>query len=355
MNNLSNDVTISDDMFLGAFDADGGHLIEIDSYLRSSGGQPCNIRVRYVFGQSNSKLDLVKKMADKFGGSVVTDKDNTEWRVGVNNEVGKKVRLFFKNNKPIYPAHLYDYLLSEEVLALKDTNAHLTKQGLVTLVSLAYKNHRNLITCTIKNPIDFWFGHINPSPLELANGLKEADLALERVNKEVSLLKTKLPTMTLTDDYIRGAHVGDGGLTVVLTWKPSPTQKTDRLRCEPEWTISGENQAYCEAFVNTLGGNVNSSGPNCRKFRLTGIEKCKRIFPLFENTWLPDYKALQFSKFKEAVNMLIAQKHFTEEGIEALVDLVYDMSEKGTRQYTKAEYIAWGKAWVKRKAFRNQI
>jgi hypothetical protein len=153
--------------------------------------------------------------------------------------------------------------------------------------------------------------------------------------------------MELTLDYIRGAHFGDGGFTVALTWKPN---KSDRRRCDPEWTISGENKPYCKAFVNTLGGNVKKSGKNHHKFCLTGINACNNILHIFDEApWMPEYKKNQFKWFKEAVQLLINKEHMTEEGTIKLVELVYDASEKGVRIETKKQYIKWGCEWLRRR------
>jgi hypothetical protein len=346
---MDNALVISDDMFLGAHDADGSFVISIDSYLRRNGSMPFNVRVSYDFCQSNSKRDLVEKMADKFGVKTSADEADTAFRVGSTTKEGGEIRQFFLKNKPIYPGHLRDFLITEEILALKSRKVQCTKQGLITLIILAYNNYHNFKTNKRKYTLDFWINSVNASPVELIAGKSEAAQALARVEKEVNLLKTSLPTKVLTKDYIRGAHVGDGGLTVALTWKPS---KADRLRTEPEWTISGEDRSYCQAFVNTLGmGNINLSSPNCKKFRLTGIKNCIKALTIFDDTWLPAYKTTQLAKFKEALRILEAKEHFTEQGIITLVSLVCDMSEKGAREHSKEQYIEWGLAWLRRHGY----
>ena len=182
--------------------------------------------------------------------------------------------------KPLHPGRRRDLLISEVIVGLLQRKAQSTKTGLVTLLRLAYNNTRNMNTLGRGHDIDHWISKINPSEAELKEGLVQAAEAMKPINQEVALLEEQLPSMKLTSDYIRGAHFGDGGFTVSLTWKPN---KSDRRRCEPEWTISGENVPYCKAFVNTIGaGYVNQAGKNYHKFRLAGIQACNNILNIFD-------------------------------------------------------------------------
>jgi hypothetical protein len=345
-----------DDMYLGALDADGSVIIAIDSRVNRSGSkEPFGIRVAYEFAQSNTSADLVEKVAAKFGGKARLNGPNTVFRVGCNGVPGKKIRLFLQNNKPLYPGRLHDFLLSEEILALKSKKAQKTKEGLVTLINLAYNNSKNhQKKLSRKKPLQYWIDQINPTQNELIAGQTEANQILMRVKKEVSKLEAILPTKTLSLDYVRGAHYGDGSFAVALTWGKSPGVTPTRLRCEPEWCISGENPFYCEAFVHTFKkGYVNKAGKNYHKFRLSGIAASSNILYVFNNTWMPAYKQNQLSWFTKALDLLKSKKHFTKNGITELVELVYDKSQKGTRKYAKQQYIDWGHAWVDKRNSKN--
>lgn len=61
---------MSDDTFLGFFDADGSVLLNLDSRERNNqpvaeGIQPIGIRVYYYIGQSLSKADTVQKVVGR--------------------------------------------------------------------------------------------------------------------------------------------------------------------------------------------------------------------------------------------------------------------------------------------------
>jgi hypothetical protein len=351
-----NNNEIPNAMFLGVFDADGSVLICIDD-LSIKGNkeniekQPFSIRIVYEFSQSNSKQDLVIKVAEKFGGSITTNQKSV-FRVSPTKEVGNKVRELLLETPPRHPGRFRDFLLSEQILSLLNQEAQKTKSGLVTLIQLAYNNSVNRVArktlsgIARKHPIQYWFDKIKLTEKEFNEGMDSANLILESVEKKVSVLETELLNTKFSSDYILGAHFGDGGFTVALGW--NPTNKAFRLRCIPEWTISGENEAYCQAFVHSLPykSDVNKAGPNYFKFRVSGIAECRKVLSIFDNIWLPDYKQNQYQTFKKAVELLSAKKHFSKEGIITLVDLVYTMSEKGSRSQPKETYIKWGIQWL---------
>lgn len=220
----------------------------------------------------------------------------------------------------------------------------MTKKDLVTLIYLAYSNTRNMLNSAKQKPINYWINLIQPSNIQFKVGKYKAEQELIFIEKEIAILEKQLPITKLSLDYIRGAHFGDGGLTVALTFKPN---KYNRRRCVPEWTISGANFYYCKAFVNTIGGGINKSGKNCYKFRLYGITNCNNILYIFNTTiWMPKYKKKQFNKFKKIIKLLLNKKHFTKERIIELVNLAYDLSEKGGRTHSKEKYIGWGISWL---------
>lgn len=195
-------------------------------------------------------------------------------------EAGQKIREFLLKNKPLNPGRRHDFLISEVIVDLLQKKAQRTKVGLVTLLRLAHNNTSNMNSLGRGYGFEHWISKINPSKAELKEGLAQAAEAMKPIDQEVALLVEQLPKIQLTTDYIRGAHFGDGGFTVSLAWKPN---KAGRRRCEPEWSISGENEPYCKAFVNSIGrGNTNKAGNNYYKYRLTGIEACHNILQIFD-------------------------------------------------------------------------
>jgi len=340
---------MSFDTFLGFFDADGSVLIKL--YSQENVAVKVGVYIVYYIGQSLSKADTVIKVAEIFNATVTQDANNCKISINSNKPAGEKVRECLLAKKPLHPGRRRDFLISEVILGLIKQKAHKTNVGLVTIIELAYSKSINIAEKKSKRENSqrhdkkYWLSLVNPTEEELEVGLANAAGALVSIEKEVALLEKQLPTMKLSLDYIRGAHFGDGGFTVALTWKPNAA---DRRRAVPEWTISGENKSYCKAFVNSMGGDINLSGKNCYKFRISGIAACRNILWVFEQAdWMPSYKKEQFERFKKAVWLLVENKHMTEAGVVELVNLVYDMSEKGSRRYSKEQYIEWGIQWLR--------
>lgn len=106
--------------------------------------------------------------------------------------------------------------------------------------------------------------------------------------------------------------------------------------------------------VHNNGGYVNLSGANYHTFRCTGIANCSSMLYFWQEApWLPQYKKTQFETFSKALALLRAKRHLTAAGTAELVELVYGMSEKGTRKYSKETYIKWGQDWLIRHNYND--
>lgn len=323
---------LSDDMILGIYDADGSVLMNTtfrnNSLLRNTLG----FQMKYAVGQSTSKVETVRKFAEKFGGNVPRE----ECRINQSSPAGQKVRDFLLKNTPKHPDRRSDFLISELVIPFLNLPTRLTSVQQITLAYLF--SHKSVLQNqgTSSEYFNKCCLHILATEAEIQQGILIGKGMMAKIEKEMELYYKTLPTMEMSDDYVIGCHCGDGSFYVALSWKP--TDKNHRLRCEPEWTISGYKKAYCEAFANKYNGRttpVDAEGQ--RKFTLSGIRKCSTIVPLFENApWLPYYKQEQFERWKASLILLNNQEHFTEEGIVRLLDLTYGLAEKGGRKYSKA-------------------
>lgn len=207
-NSCNNDV-LNDETLLGIFDTDGTVLIEVnDNLARGRTGKPCSIRVRYGLEQSTSKSDLVIKFAKGFGG-ITTNSGKAVFRCAYNSPVGDKVRDFLKRNPPRHPGRFNDYLIAEEVITL--LNKEDQKSNLIVLLTLAYNTTIARYTRKIYNKesrsktLDEWIKLINPTDSELKQSTLAANTILARVQAQVDTLTLQLPTMKLSDNYIRGA------------------------------------------------------------------------------------------------------------------------------------------------------
>ena len=338
---------MSDDTALGFFDADGSILMS--PYYNTNGTPSLGFKVTYFLGQSSSKQDAVTKFADKFGSKVLVTNTAVEFRYNQSSEEGQRFRQFLLKNKPKHPSRLRDFYVSEEIINLLSQKTQQSRVGQITLAFLA-ANKSRLDNKEEERELTFsaCCVHINATAAEIKEGSNTATDMLSKIEVKLKAYEQTLSATKLSDDYALGVHFGDGCLYVALSWKPTPA--SHRLRCDPEWAISGNREDFCQAFVNTYGGltkRVDAKGQ--RKYVLSGIDKSFNMIYLFDNApWMPEYKKEQFSRWKESILLLKAKKHFTEEGIRKLLDLSYDLAEKGARQYEKEQYLEWGLAWLNR-------
>lgn len=344
MNN-STQYIMSDDMALGFYDADGWVILGTDWRTSPNGTKSISYKVVYGVGQSLSKQDIVLKFAEKFNGTCIIDQDKAEFRANQTSQVGQIVRNFLKTNQPKHPARRRDWLISEEVIPLLSTSS--SKVDKLTIACLIKEKSRFLKQGESDEYFTKCCEHLRATPTEIQQVKAAAKPLIEKIEKALTTFTNTLPTTRFSDDYVLGTHYGDGSFCVGLSWKPIPN-KVQRLRCEPSWGISGDDQTYCQAFANQYSGRVaDVDNKGQKKFVLNGQTKCASIFPLFDNApWMPTYKKDQYDRWKESINLLIRQDHFTETGIRKLLDLTYGLAEKGSRPHKKEEYLAWGLEWL---------
>jgi hypothetical protein len=331
-------------MALGIFDADGAVLLK--TYFRNNSvfKNTLGFQVCYSVCQSLSKIDTVHKFATRFGKNVT----RTECRMSRTSPAGQRFRQLLLNNKPKHPDRRRDFLISEQIfqfLCPQSGKKLTTIQSLVVAFLVSQKSVL-LNQGGSQEYFDRCCLHLQATEVKIQEALVLAREMSAKINGEIETFQQELPTMELSDDYVRGVHFGDGSFYVALSWKP--TEKAHRLRCEPEWAMSGYKKAYCEAFANKYGGitkKVDAAGQI--KFVLSGIKKCSSVVTLFENSpWVPQYKQEQFERWKTSLTLLKNQEHFTEEGIVRLLDFTYGLAEKGARKYSKEQYLEWGCAWL---------
>lgn len=321
---------MSDNTALGVFDTDGSVLLSASCKKNTT-----KFKIVYCLEQSISKTDLVEKFANKFGSNARVNGQRAVFRAGYSNIVGERVRDFLLNNKPLNPGRRRDFLISEEVRKLlQQPRSTLNKIILIRLISnITVKQYNK------KNEESFnkSISNLTYTSVELQQGIQNANKILASIEQEVAQLSLSLPAMKLSNEYAHGAHFGDGSLSVSLTFADPK-----RYRVGPTWSISGADEAYCKAFVNTFGGRLKTVKKH-KVFCSYGLEASLQAISLLEQAdWIPEYKAAQLKRFKEAVHIIKKGEHFTEAGLRKLVDLVVGHAEKGKPTKTKADYISTG-------------
>lgn len=351
---------ISDKMFLGFFDADGSILINIEKTKKVGGLLTFTLDIDYEINQEMTRKDAVEMVAAKFNATVSYSNSNNRatFKGSSNTPHGQKVRALLNQNPPLCPGRYHDYLLSEEIIKFfQSRNAGpLTKEDLVFLAHLAYNNYRGQQGQSRQLPLDQFVQKIGASPSEMLRGEQRADAVLNPIKTAVQNLEAALPTTTLSTDYIRGSHIGDGTLMVATPWKS--TANSGRRRIEPIWSIVNQSKNYCQAFVYTLNaGNVSKTsdkGQKLYQFVVVSKKSCSKFLYVFENTWLPAYKLDQFVRFQEVLEILDKKEHFTAQGNNKVIDLTYGYAQKGSRSSSKDDLKRWGLDWLLLKDYITQ-
>lgn len=377
--NSSKYYSMSDDMALGCFDADGTVNVRVEK-LEDSG---MSFYVNYGFEQSSSKRDLVNTFGHKFGVEDNSTGPVARCRLTANTELGRRFRLFLQKNQPKAPGRYRDFLLSELILNKVAQGFGRTN---TELIALAYVSSKFTVKASKGDESLFEenLKHLKASSTEKRNGIEIGRKLVETVESQVNKFIKSLPTTVFSDDYVRGSHYGDGSFTVTLPWlskgnlyipdrsKP-PANWYDskklkpwderRLRCEPNWSISAADPDYCAAFNNTFAqvlvnvkcgapsgyvGSVNK-GADQRKVTVRGTTKCamcvKHYFSNLE--WMPAYKQQQLNNFNEMIQILSKGQHFTKEGLINLVKLASIPSEKGARKHSAQGLMFFGLRFLK--------
>lgn len=341
MKQQQNFYVFSDDMALGIYDSDGSVSFKVTFRQNSRIRNALGIQIVYSVGQSRSKVDTVNKFAEKFGKKV----SQTAFVVNQTSPEGQQLRQFLLKNLPKHPDRRNDFFIAEQIIPFLNTGSLLIPQqlGLAYLVS---QRSKAVNAETSEKDFERCCLHLQATQEEIQQGLAFGKAMMANVHKQLEPFTQTLPTMEMSDDYVYGVHAGDGSFYVGLSWKP--TEKNHRLRCEPEWSISGNTKEYCQAFANKFSGNTKPVDADGQiKASVSGIKKCKLIVKFFERApWMPQYKQEQFQRWKKSIILLQNQEHFTEEGIIRLLDLTYGLAEKGGRKYPKTKYLEWGLLWL---------
>lgn len=336
---------LTDDMVLGFWDTDGSIVLERENRP----GKTPAIRVRYSFGQSALKKDFVIRLAKEFGGVTYISATDATFITSARKPVGQRLRALLQRNKPLNPGRRRDYLISEVILNYQEANSR-SKVERVAMFFLAFQITVINLEIMDHTPISVFIDALRPTPSELEQGRALAQQHLDVIDAEVAQLRKDLPTLVLSTDYLAGAHVGDGGLVVALSWRPT---KSNRRRTETEWTVSGADYDYCSAFRNTMqAGRMNLTAPNCYSFRIGGLTNCLRVVEMFKPyTCMPQAKKDQLANFEKAIKIVQQKRHFTIEGTTEILDLVWDLGEKGGRKGTKDQYLNWGTDWLRKNGY----
>jgi len=253
---------------------------------------------------------------------------------------GKRIMSIYNQTPPGSPDRLKQYLVARVVLQEITRGKQRTAVDLACILSLldwiSTKTTSNLSEIRQK---------LSLGSEIISKGNEQAAVYIDRIQREVSNFEVDLKNnVKLTDDYLRGFHSGDGGLTI--TYQVT----NDRLRFVPTWTLTNTSEALLIACRNTLKvGTVKrlSLTKPCYQFVVSGRKDFEnKVIVLFKDFQLPsNYKQRQWNQVYVAWQILKEKKHLiSQQDWNAFIDLTYDIAETSKRKYKKEFYYQlWSK------------
>ena len=167
---------------------------------------------------------MVEKFAEKFGGKTLVDKKDAEFRVNQFSPEGQRVRAFLQKNQPKNPYRLRDFYISEQAIPLLQKRPK-SRVELLTLARLFANKSRLLDRGESNAYFQDLCAHINATAEEIKQGSQVADQIISKIEENLQNKQKELATTSLSDDYVLGAHFGDGSLYIALSWKPTLKKK----------------------------------------------------------------------------------------------------------------------------------
>ena len=231
------------------------------------------------------------------------------------------IPLFDKH--PLHGSKIISYQIFKEVSLMMKAKKHLTLEGTLQILELAYFMNPGTTLRTIES--------------------KEVILKtlIENYGKLPIIPEIKLPELNLPKpinlEFIRGEVDGDGSFNVSF--------RTDRRRIGVNFTVIHELSDLL--VLNELQqffkcGSVYKLKSNAARFQVQTVNDIlNNIEPIFKGIKFNTVKQKQYEIFIEVCKLIKTKGYKKDEDLKNIVDLAWDMNNSGiNRRISKEEYIA---------------
>jgi hypothetical protein len=257
---------------------------------------------------------------------------------------GYKVLDIYNRVPPVFPGRLKQYLAVQFVLTkIKRGNTRSIEDTSRTLTLLEWlsQGHPYSNLPKIREKMEF-------SSAITAEGNKRAAADIQGIEKKIqhhesNLLNNKI---ILSNDYLRGFHCGDGGLTVIYS-----VSKTGKVRFILTWTLTNISYLLLLACKNSIGKGIvrKLKTDSSFQYSLCGQKNFKNyVFPLFQHFKFPSlYKQKQWDIVSDAYRILENNQNLTsQQAWISFINLTYAIADTPKRKRSKKECI---ELWEKNK------
>nr|UKQ56112.1 LAGLIDADG endonuclease [Taiwanofungus camphoratus]WRO45205.1 LAGLIDADG endonuclease [Taiwanofungus sp. YW-2023a] len=239
----------------------------------------------------------------------------------IDEIVSVLIPLFDKH--PLHGSKLISYQIFKEVSLMMKAKKHLTVEGTLQILDLAY--------------------FMNPGTTLRTNESKEIILNTirQKYGKLPLISELKLPEINLPEpvnlEFIRGEVDGDGSFNVSF--------RSDRRRIGVNFTVIHELSEL--SVLNELQqffkcGSVYKLKSNAARFQVQTVDDIlNNIEPVFRDIKFNTIKQKQYEIFIEVCKLIKTKGYKNDDDLQTIVELAWDMNNSGiNRRISKEEYLA---------------
>lgn len=249
-------------------------------------------------------------------------KNSLDFRV--NGLKNLKVIIKHLDSYPLITQKFADFVLFKEAVKLIDLREHLTKEGLLKLVSLKASLNKGLSdklkseflgVIPAERPKVFPGEILDLKGLALYTGLGEL--------REECLHSKLLKCM----NWLRGFVEAEGSFHIIIQKVESKTWVSLRFTL----TQHSRDKVLMESLIKILGCGRCSSPSNRKEVNFivsTYSDISKIIIPLFQEYPLIGFKQKDFLDFAKAADIIKSKNHLTKEGLTRIMDIKNTMNQR---------------------------
>lgn len=315
---MKNKFNFTPDWLSGFTQSDGSFVV---SFETKKDGIPIRPQPIFNLTQSIVELDLFLALQEYLGiGRVQKNRENVTLVVTSISEIVTVLLPLFDEHS-LRGSKLLSYQIFKEVSLMLRDKKHLTLEGTLQIINLAYFMNKDTTLRT-----EF-------TKEVLINKLKYGTLPI------VSDLK--LPILTqpkpINLEFIRGQIDGDGSFNVSF--------RTDRRRIGVNFTVVHElsSISVLNELVNFFNcGTVYTLKSAAARFQIQTVdEMLNKVQPLFKDIKFNTIKQKHYEITMKVCELIKNNGYKTDEDLKAIIDLAWNMNNSGkNRKFTKEQYIS---------------
>lgn len=337
----------SDDMIRGFFEADGYYYVTYIIKKKSNSSQrSISFHISYQLDQARHQKEHVEILCKQLGANISQShrvsgrnagKTYSRMSCTPSSQAGQELTRLFEINPPLITQKRKSFRVLQIVEQLQRKGQNKSRaevvMGLALIQSISEEKRRKRIEILLNSLTKY-----NITEEDLEKGMKNAENHISNIEAELESLYRSLPNQTLSFDYMRGFHLGDGSLTMVYI------EGTNRLTMRPVWsiTVHEKEKPLLLAFKNTINaGFIHRVNGNALQYILQDRENFTGVLLrlIGDISTVFKYKHQQWERVYKATLLLNSGAQATEQGWCEVINLTYDVSVNHKRKKNREYYM----------------